>query len=595
MRKLLLFFILFINIAASAQNLENRKQPISDLLQKPMKTQWIYDRNPYAPQYLDSIVSREPNGALSSKMVFDYTKGYVSLIADYSWDSTTQRWLAGTKTEYEYNKSDSLTFYASYMWDSKVNDWYCTYKVVEAFDESDRKTLTVNYIWDSTLNKLIGTQKTTHQYDSKGNEILYSLYDWHYAQDDWIEVYRIQHDYNNNLLMKETNLWWDEYTGELSSGSAYEYSYNGTNIDFCVRNRWDNKEKVWKISSKEDYIYSNGRVSEKIHSWWSSSEKNWSASSREEYAYNSDGRLIREDRYSVSDGNMVGRFISRMQYDYDSNGHMILKFLRFYDSDTNTWDTSFRYEYAFDNAGRNISTVMYSWHSGVITRPGSSKTERRYDENGNITLYIHYEWDEGVYDWVGETKYVNTYEDYNQLQASQDSYKWDTAKNDWVRIAWSTDKYDKRGNSTAWEHNYWDNVSGDLLMSYKGKTEYAYNTYGNPDTATNYDWEGNKYTFNSTSKYYYGDGSGGGSGIDKIQQSLVQVYPNPASDYISFILPDNPDRDALIIISDMNGRICLRSEITDRRSLYVGDLKPGIYLYQIKNKNNSHHGKLIIK
>lgn len=77
----------------------------------------------------------------------------------------------------------------------------------------------------------------------------------------------------------------------------------------------------------------------------------------------------------------------------------------------------------------------------------------------------------------------------------------------------------------------------------------------------------------------------------------IKVYPNPATEYISVILPVGVlMEDIKIQIYDINGKFIFAEQITDlSNTLYVGSVAKGQYFYKIfSNQRNYKLGKLMI-
>jgi hypothetical protein len=83
-------------------------------------------------------------------------------------------------------------------------------------------------------------------------------------------------------------------------------------------------------------------------------------------------------------------------------------------------------------------------------------------------------------------------------------------------------------------------------------------------------------------------------GVDEhgSDKSPLTVYPNPAGDFVNIDLPDDAQ---VIIISDLTGRVVLRSNVEGREKIQVdlNKLSAGLYLTEVKIDNGSFlSGKL---
>jgi hypothetical protein len=81
--------------------------------------------------------------------------------------------------------------------------------------------------------------------------------------------------------------------------------------------------------------------------------------------------------------------------------------------------------------------------------------------------------------------------------------------------------------------------------------------------------------------------------IEEIETSPISVYPNPATDNITIILPDNIYQ-AVFMLYDMQGKVLIRKEIGNQDAVSVSNLAAGIYIYNVTIENQNHTGKIVI-
>lgn len=81
------------------------------------------------------------------------------------------------------------------------------------------------------------------------------------------------------------------------------------------------------------------------------------------------------------------------------------------------------------------------------------------------------------------------------------------------------------------------------------------------------------------------------TGVEKISENKLLVFPNPANEYIKMILPDN----GTLILSDNYGRICLlKNMLNGEQLLSVENLSAGNYFIRIETEHSVRSEKLII-
>jgi hypothetical protein len=76
-------------------------------------------------------------------------------------------------------------------------------------------------------------------------------------------------------------------------------------------------------------------------------------------------------------------------------------------------------------------------------------------------------------------------------------------------------------------------------------------------------------------------------------ENQLSIYPNPAVDNIHITLPENAQ--ALFTLYDMQGRILIKEEVSNRSRVEVNSLASGMYIYKVTTGKESQTGKLIIK
>lgn len=81
--------------------------------------------------------------------------------------------------------------------------------------------------------------------------------------------------------------------------------------------------------------------------------------------------------------------------------------------------------------------------------------------------------------------------------------------------------------------------------------------------------------------------------VEEHRHVQLQVYPNPASDQISFQLP--VDSEGELTLLDLNGKMVLRSRVKElNNSVDVRSLNAGVYLINVKTRDQIFQNKLII-
>jgi hypothetical protein len=81
--------------------------------------------------------------------------------------------------------------------------------------------------------------------------------------------------------------------------------------------------------------------------------------------------------------------------------------------------------------------------------------------------------------------------------------------------------------------------------------------------------------------------------IKDIEASTIAIYPNPATDNIHIVLPDDVSI-AVFTLYDMQGKVLIRKEINSQDVVSVNNLAAGVYVYNVTTDKQNYTGKLII-
>jgi hypothetical protein len=84
-----------------------------------------------------------------------------------------------------------------------------------------------------------------------------------------------------------------------------------------------------------------------------------------------------------------------------------------------------------------------------------------------------------------------------------------------------------------------------------------------------------------------------GVGIAERKASKPTIYPNPATDHINIVLPEEATQ-AVFILYDMQGKVLIKQNISNRDAIEVSNLASGIYIYNVTTWKQSYTNKIVI-
>jgi predicted RNA-binding protein with PUA-like domain len=81
--------------------------------------------------------------------------------------------------------------------------------------------------------------------------------------------------------------------------------------------------------------------------------------------------------------------------------------------------------------------------------------------------------------------------------------------------------------------------------------------------------------------------------IEDIETKHAAIYPNPAKENISIILPENVHH-AVFTLYDMQGKTLIRQQINNQTTVSVNNLAAGMYIYNVRTNKQNYKGKVLI-
>jgi hypothetical protein len=84
----------------------------------------------------------------------------------------------------------------------------------------------------------------------------------------------------------------------------------------------------------------------------------------------------------------------------------------------------------------------------------------------------------------------------------------------------------------------------------------------------------------------------GSVGITNRKISAISVYPNPAMDNITIVLPENVAH-AVFTLYDIQNKLLIRKEVNNQDVIFVSNLAKGIYIYNVGTEKESYQGKIV--
>jgi hypothetical protein len=410
---------------------------------------------------------------------------------------------------------------------------------------------TVNKVW-------VLIERELHSYDGEGNMTVYIKYEYDSTAmkimpvDKEIVTYNPQ-GYPTEIIWQE----WDSESGQWVNEGKFELVYDGEGM--LVQNLtyfWD--EDQWLLIVQIDMTYEDGALVEQLVYNWNEDSAKLILISKYEFIYDN-GKLTICNDYLLNEGDWMLYIITT--YEYDAGGNMTLELMQTQDWLTEEWIDNSKFIWTYDASNRVISEEY--WDSEINMQTLQFEMVRQWlwlftwDADGNMIEEVDQVWNSDAGEWQNNWKYVWA---FNKNYTILDLYV-----------------------------PYWfqGNIFGDdtELMFWHMPVSITESEYINGQWVELY----------RQTAYYSEFGGGGPSGILDVSEAAVSVFPNPASDFITFSWDEKYNQLDLELY-DLTGKQLLFRTIENNTALRVADLSKGVYLYKLSNnKHLVNIGKISLK
>ncbi|GAA0893971.1 hypothetical protein GCM10009122_36510 [Fulvivirga kasyanovii] len=379
--------------------------------------------------------------------------------------------------------------------------------------------------------------------------------------------------------------------------SIIEYNFNERD------NTWDEKFR------KEHYQYNiDFQLNQYVLSSWSAGQNQWDKLMKESFVYNPDGKLSGYQSYIFSDANWKNDL--KEEYSYDIRNQLKQSLRYVYKQQAEEWLFAEKWRYHYSDEGVALVDSLFWYQETSQEWVLKEKIEYEYI-NDKIHYVTRSKWDKENLQWIPseEKWYLYTYGEWLLYLVS--GSKWNN--NDWELVTREYYGYDDDNNfdnysivSRDLNAEGWDSllkerltfdyqVSKDALLlpyfqdrhipsfdHHKLITKKLFDL--NFDTREDEQYREVKYYYSSSNLIL---------SSKKTLEGNAKVYPNPASNYITFINPASLE-GGLLEIWDSSGTLVLKTEMRNEEQLDISTLPFGLYIYHIVFNNKVASGKLMV-
>jgi len=405
------------------------------------------------------------------------------------------------------------------------------------------------------------------------------------------------------LYDTNTSIW------ALSERELFSYDGNGNMINY-VWFEYDSVDmKILPVDRETVKHNAQGQPTEIIWMEWDKASGQWVNAAKFELTYDGEGNLIQETVYKWDPDPSQWMIEAQFDMTYDGSGNLLSELWLFWDEDSSKLVETFKDEYIYEG-GKLTTWNEYFWGEGAWEL--TYFTAYTYD-NGNLILELTQGWDFLAQDWGDYSKIAYTY--VGDRVVTEEVWGFDWMQFMMVRQSYFENTWDADGNMTTQVESSWDEeagavkswnvVAGSWLNTWK--SEWAFNknftilniyapywfmadvadlTFMHmPVSETGYFNNNGTWDLNYRQTAYYSDFDGGSSSVEGVHQIPVSVFPNPASETVTFNWDEKYTRLNLELY-DLTGKRVISRSIENNETIRVDDLSRGMYLYKLGDYND---------
>jgi len=356
------------------------------------------------------------------------------------------------------------------------------------------------------------------------------------------------------------------------------YHYNSKGLCEEVKSfSWDEE---WVLVDQQSLFYDeNYLLVRQVDSTLSEETGNWIPMVEFDFSYNEE-QLIGEVLISYQED--MWQYYEKSDLIYDDQGRLVELIMSEKETENSPWQAYSKDGYAYDDEVFLMNEESY--YLGQAEWILFSFTVNSYNENWKIQQSEYFYDEEQMQDWESQWKTEFVYDDQNNLEAEL-FYVIDEDSNEWLPTESSDMSYDDNVDFNNLILPVF--IGGDLFI--QGYDLYfnhmlLENQYSsiNPNT--------NELELSDRERYIYSEKEL--QSIHHLSTLEANIYPNPASDFITFEL-ESPNKTFILQIINLQGQVILEESIKSHQALSISKLSSGIYTYCIKDDVSIMNGKFV--
>ena len=562
---------------------------------------------------LDSIYkydfSSETDSLLNSRVLYEYNEqgSLTQEITEY-WNSDTETWVNYSKIEREYNEHQELILKILYNWNSANNEWVGNIKDEYDYDENGYISLQAKYIWNINSEVWFGSSRFEYVKNEQGKNIKYTTFNWNIDNAEWIYKDKREYEYYEQVLETLLTAYvWDSAIEEWAFSWKLETEYNEYEVVANVfYYEWNNVSETWQYTYKEESEFDEqGKITLWSSFSYNNTSEDWIFDAKREYEYDEDDFLILTLRHNWNTTSEEWVKYSKYEYEYDENGFISVEALYLWNIANEVWAGDRKYEIETNEYGLYILFIRYlSWDSVNETWIPTSKTENDFNGGSSweeITCSASYYWDSVNEIWIGTSKTVYEKNELNDILLMTE-FDWDYNTNEWALSSKSFYYYSATfsvfvtinpigAGSVSGQGTHNSSTEVTLEATANDGYEFVYWTDGENVISDNALYT---FTMPEADVSLTANFSEVTAILDIANVYNIQIYPNPARDYINIIGIENAETIEILSIMGKTIKLFKRNDIDNQFQINTSDLQNGVYIINVYSGKQIFSRKIIV-
>ena len=509
-----------------------------------------------------------------------------------------------TKYTFQYDQYGYPSMYSRHNWNSINQNWKGDSKYITIYDSYKNLLSKETHRWSVSNNKWKKEVKNTYIYTASHMVSSTSLFSFGFTSKQWEKVSQTDLWYNqDSTVSKEIYSKWDENTTDLEGKIKYLYSYNSNGVITQKETyRWDDSLSIWNLQSVYTYDYnSQGQKTKEESVTYLIGTPNWVGKYRNIFSYDGLGGLLEVTEYSGLNQLNVWYQNKKTQYVNDANNNHLETITSEYDTVQNVWNLNEKTESQYNSSNLETLHILYAWVNN--TWIAILKNENYFNSLDQQTSETWWKYDRTLQIWKGKSKSEKSYYALNVVDTIW-NYRWDLTSQTWFKTHLDYTLLDNFNNPVERTFLGYDTATATWtptkLLTKDFNTNYpksdllippSYRDNFQLDSTLFYTWNTVTDAWNTESIRVNYFSTFNLTSVSEILENDVLIYPNPT--YNTVFFKKSTSNITQIEMFDLQGKLVLKTQLSNQNSVSLSDLPSGVYIYTITTDNQVFSGKII--